>query len=412
MHAALKRPLFVARGQERVDYDHRTSAEFLGAAWIADAVRKGLPIARVTALICVDGHPASELRGLHAWLPVFLPEHAERFIRADPLGVLEYGDASSLPLGSRRALLDAIGKLAAENPWFLSFQRHPGGLGALVQDDSVDDLCTILADRNAPRDLRMVALEAFAAAPPKPAAFAALRDVFVDASRNWFERSIALKALLAFGDPGEDAVVAALPSLAGNAEDALRLRGQAIEWLYGRGLGQEAVVALMGDLIATELESSVGLLWSLADSLPVADIPPILDQFLSVVPSRVLADYRRSAWGASSFVSKLVVRVGKEAADAITPTRVIAWMELRQRLKRLGADDRDQEFLHTLGAAPDAMPAAFDLFVDRFQTDEDERPGQPFRSFVEVIGSLANADDICEWCLARLARETDLPRRS
>jgi hypothetical protein len=34
------------------------------AAWLAQAVRAGLPIGRVIALMGVDGHPAPELRGL------------------------------------------------------------------------------------------------------------------------------------------------------------------------------------------------------------------------------------------------------------------------------------------------------------------------------------------------------------
>jgi hypothetical protein len=40
----------------------------------------------------VGGHPAPELRGLHAWLAVHLPEFAPRLIEADPYGVLTYGE--------------------------------------------------------------------------------------------------------------------------------------------------------------------------------------------------------------------------------------------------------------------------------------------------------------------------------
>ena len=53
-----------------VDYGHRTTAEYLAAAWLAKRIRSGFSIERVRALIGVDGYPASELRGLHAWLPV------------------------------------------------------------------------------------------------------------------------------------------------------------------------------------------------------------------------------------------------------------------------------------------------------------------------------------------------------
>jgi hypothetical protein len=63
--AVLGRRVFAAGPvPESVDCVHRTTAEYLGAAWLAHAVRAGLPIGRVIALTGVDGHPAPELRGL------------------------------------------------------------------------------------------------------------------------------------------------------------------------------------------------------------------------------------------------------------------------------------------------------------------------------------------------------------
>jgi hypothetical protein len=65
IQAALGRRVFVAGlEQETVDYAHRTTAEFLGASFLAAQIRGGLPLGRVLALIGVDGHPAPELRGL------------------------------------------------------------------------------------------------------------------------------------------------------------------------------------------------------------------------------------------------------------------------------------------------------------------------------------------------------------
>jgi hypothetical protein len=42
------------------------AVEFLAAELLESRLRQGLPFGRVMALIGVDGHPASELRGLHA----------------------------------------------------------------------------------------------------------------------------------------------------------------------------------------------------------------------------------------------------------------------------------------------------------------------------------------------------------
>jgi predicted NACHT family NTPase len=95
VQACLGRRVFDAASEpEAVDYAHRTTAEFLAAEFLASRIRDGLPFGRVVALMGVDGHPASELRGLHAWLAVHLPEHADALIEADPYGVLSYGDAA------------------------------------------------------------------------------------------------------------------------------------------------------------------------------------------------------------------------------------------------------------------------------------------------------------------------------
>lgn len=84
VQAALGRRVFDAGTEaETVDYAHRTTAEFLAAEFLAQRVREGLPFGRVAALLGVDGHPAAELRGLHAWLAVHLPEHADELIEAD-----------------------------------------------------------------------------------------------------------------------------------------------------------------------------------------------------------------------------------------------------------------------------------------------------------------------------------------
>jgi hypothetical protein len=89
--AALGRRTFEAGPvPESVDYAHRTTPEFLGAEWLAGMVRSGLPVGRVRALMGVDGRPAPELRGLHAWLARFLPEHANQLIEADHYGVRSF----------------------------------------------------------------------------------------------------------------------------------------------------------------------------------------------------------------------------------------------------------------------------------------------------------------------------------
>jgi hypothetical protein len=109
MLAALNRRLFIAGPiEDTVDYAHRTVAEYVAAGWLADHVRAGFPLERLRALLGVYGIPTSEMRGLHAWLAIFLPEYAQSLIDADSLGVLLDGDVGALPLASRRRLLRNI----------------------------------------------------------------------------------------------------------------------------------------------------------------------------------------------------------------------------------------------------------------------------------------------------------------
>jgi hypothetical protein len=138
--AALGRRVFAAGPvPESVDYVHRTTAEYLGAAWLAQAVRAGLPIGRVVALIGVDGHPAPELRGLHAWLAVHLPEHAERLIDADAYGVLTYGDAASLSQTLCARLIRALGRLSRTDPWFRAGNYGSPAIAGFARADMVDE---------------------------------------------------------------------------------------------------------------------------------------------------------------------------------------------------------------------------------------------------------------------------------
>lgn len=412
VRATLRRPLFTAAGpSECVDYDHRTSAEFLAAEWIADRVRhNALPIGRVLSLMGADGHPAAELRGLNAWLPLALPEYAGIFIAADPLGVLEYGDAASLQPSMRAALLEALAEVARENPWFLGRNRSPIGIEHLVQPDSIASLCAILETLDSPRDLRTLVLEAFEAAPPQQDAFNTLLRVFTDAKAHWHDRYSALTCLHAFGAPGRSAILAAYPTLIGAPVDVMRLRGRVLALYYGQGLAASDIIALFRDLIAADFETSIGLLWNLADALPLQHIPGIVDAIAAATPAKVGDQVRRSAWDTGSFVNRLMTRVSANALQTLTGPRVLAWIDMRRRLKRMGADDHDDQFIKDIRACAGLPRTVFEAYIDAFVPDK-ENPGRDLRIFYETVSALAVTEDICDWCIERAQREKDVGKR-
>lgn len=179
VQAALGRRVFDAGTEaETVDYAHRTTAEFLAAEFLAQRVRAGLPFGRVVVLMGVDGHPAAELRGLHAWLAVHLPEHADELIEADPYGVLTYGDAASLAPSSCACLVRALDRLSKENPWFRS-GKQSRSIGALARLDMVGEFRAILNNPASGFGIRSVVVDALMLGTPIPEMLPDLAAVLV-----------------------------------------------------------------------------------------------------------------------------------------------------------------------------------------------------------------------------------------
>ncbi|UWU83181.1 hypothetical protein N2605_27055 [Bradyrhizobium yuanmingense] len=248
MQAALGRRIFDA-GQEpeTVDYSHRTMAEYLAAEFLAARVRDGLPFGRVVALLGVDGHPAAELRGLHAWLAVHLPERADELIEAAPYGVLTYGDAASLTPSSCASLVRALDRLSKENRWFRSGNWESRSIGGLARPDMVGEFRAILNHPDSGFGVRSVVVDGLALGTPIPAMLPDLAAVLARQASPFAERARALAALLRYGSNGETAIKQVFDSALGKTANDLRLRTEIIRALYGGHFGAAEVVALLND---------------------------------------------------------------------------------------------------------------------------------------------------------------------
>ncbi len=194
VQAALSRRVFDAGTEpETVDYAHRTTAEFLAAEYLATQIRNGLPLGRVMALVGVDGHPAPELRGLHAWLAIHLPEYADQLIGADPYGVLAYGDAASLSPSSCAHLLRELDRLSKSNPWFRSGNWQSLPIGALARSDMVEEFRAVLNNPDSGFGIRSVLVDALSLGTPIPEMLPDLEDILrgrLRLSRNALTRSM------------------------------------------------------------------------------------------------------------------------------------------------------------------------------------------------------------------------------
>ena len=330
MQAALGRRIFDAGSEpETVDYAHRTTAEFLAAEFLVERVREGLPFGRVTALMGVDGHPASELRGLHAWLAVHLPERANELIEADPYGVLTYGDAASLSPSACAFLIRALDRLSNENPWFRSGNWQAKAIGGLARKDMVDEFRAILNNPASGFGIRSVVVDALALGTPLPDMLPDLAVVVGRQASPYAERAHALAALRRLGPAGNTALRNIYPQLGKSVSD-IRLRVEVLLALYGDPFDAADAIALINDVFDSGDMAGSGTLWALRDHLPLADLPQILDGI--DFPDREGGGFDRRRWEVASLYAHLLVRAW-EAPGALDPERTLAWLKKRAAFK-------------------------------------------------------------------------------
>jgi hypothetical protein len=399
--AALSRRVFAAGPvPESIDYVHRTTAEYLGATWLAQAVRAGLPIGRVVALMGVDGYPAPELRGLHAWLAAHLPEHAERLIDADPYGVLTYSDAASLSQTLCARLVRALGSLSRTDPWFRAGNYRSPPIAGLSRADMVDEFRAVLRSRDAGFGVRGIVVEAAALGAPLPALRDDLARVLETATLPYAERHYALIALLRLGEDGKASVLHACRTVFGTDLAALRLRAEAIGHLYGDPFGPADVARLTGDILSGGEEATVGMLWNLPLLVPLADLPTVLDAIQT--PARHGGGTHRNIWEVASFFDRALSRV-LEAPDAIDPARLVAWLRKRRAFADGYSGSNRDQLIAALRARPERLEEMLAHFLKSFVLDDHR--WLKLSRFREAVFFEIGSDQLIEGMLTAMGAE-------
>jgi len=278
IRAALSRRVFSAGDElETVEYSHRTIAEYLAAKWLAGIVDKGLPMGRLRSMLGFEGYPSSELRGLHAWLAVFLPQYAQVFIEADPYGVLTYGDAASLPIAEKQNLLVALSKLSERDPWF---RNH--GLNSYLNGFATVEMETLLRqiirDPHSSFSLRMIVLESLSVTTPIVALSDDLINIVKSEDSSYAEKEEAITALIHFGVPGKKFSVRFFAGLKDKNHDSIRLRNHIIQLLYQEYFVPQDIAQLLVDTLnITSERLPIGALWRLNDIVPTAGLLAIFE---------------------------------------------------------------------------------------------------------------------------------------
>ncbi|MEX3969576.1 hypothetical protein [Paraburkholderia caribensis] len=326
---ALERRVFTGiPGVAVVDYTHRTTAEYLAAEWLAAQLEKGLSFRRLSELLGRDGHPASELRGLHAWLAVLAPGFAERLINGDPYGVLSYGDAASLSPTLRLTLLRALSELSERDPWFRygDGNRQNERLAGLCGPEMTAEFRTILSSRTPNHSMRLLVLEVLAAGTPDPALTGDVAAIIGDDKALDAERETGLIVLLKCGPAGEAAIAQAYRHDLGWTASDFRLRAEIIAHAYQILFDARDVIALLRAAEQSDEKLRRRLyLWHLADAMPVSDIPAILDG-MSAVSTEAQADESPDNESAVSHTLSLMLAKLMDSGAAIPPGDLWRWL--------------------------------------------------------------------------------------
>lgn len=370
---ALTSRIFESRSEPNtLTYTHRTVAEFLAASWVADKVLAGLPIGRLLALIGVDGKPTSELRGLYAWLPTFLPEYANTLIESDPFGVLTYGDASSLTSPQRSYLLNALVRLSESDPWFSGNNWSLPAVAALSAPDMANDFRTILEDDTAEFSLRVLVLEALATGSSVPELDDILLKIFKSDSSPYGERDYAFEALVNLGAFTKGTLLTVAKNLS-SSPDNLRLRTEIARRFYGDGMDSQDVITLLRDTFKSK-ENPISLMfWYLADVIPDSDLEIILDGVTTLQKNeeKEISRDREGVREVIRLIDKLLARL-VSADENINGQRLWRWLYWCQEHTDIYTRSSLKDLQQVLTSNPSVLSKVASEAVNSILVDEQD----------------------------------------
>lgn len=331
--------LFHSVGPTRAKVIHRVMAEFLGARWLAHQTSTPRAQRRLLAQLHGSGGVPASLRGLHAWLAYHSPAIAERVIAQDPYGVLRYGEVNALKPHLAASLLDALSKLADEDPYFRAQdwgQKTATGLMIPALKHKIE---LIIASETSNLHLRSLLIEGLQGTSLAAELATTLESIVLASERSYRERHDAIKALL----PHRERVwwrklIETLISQGG--EDAPRLARQVI---------QEIDIDVTNELLVETLFAELGVTGSPRLKRTGRRIHHIRSytRFIAAIPSErlicildLISNYSEQPLDAdweiaddlADIVANLVIRGISEAVIGVTEAPSLwRWLEAIER---------------------------------------------------------------------------------
>lgn len=312
--------LFKADGADRFSYWHRSIGEFLGAYWLSKLANTRKQRARLLSLFHGQRLVPASLRGIHAWLALD-PSLAPAVIAADPMGVIEYGDADTLGIQNARLLLNALKDLATSNPRFRDWR--PYSVKSLVQPGLIGDLRELILSHDVPFGLRLLIIESAKGSAVSLSLANELRALVVDPDVEFAIRSAAGEALVGVdGSSDWEGTMQTLCSL--NDKLSVRLAIELMDEI-GYAAFEDNLIVSLAVAYALQDSRTVGVLYKLKVSLPIARLDSVLDCYVDAL--KRLGDSHDSHVDAelTDFAHHLISR--RVAAGNLDASKLWKWLE-------------------------------------------------------------------------------------
>ncbi len=320
VRSVLDTRLFKAIGADKFSYWHRSIGEFLGAYWLSRIANTKKRRARLLSLFHSQGLVPASLRGIHAWLALD-PALAPAVIAADPMGVIEYGDADTLGIQNARLLLSSLRELATSNPRFRDWR--PYLVKSIVQPGLLDDLRALISSPAEPFGLRLLIIESLQTAPIRSTLASELHALVLDPNMEFAIRRASGDALVGLDSlinwPG---VMQTLQSL--NDTMSLRL---ALDLMVKVGDAQFSDHQIAHLLIAYSLQNDgrLGVLSRIKAFLPTYRLDGLLDCYVQAIKGLGRLKEGRPKAEITDFAYHLISR--RVAAGNVPPAKVWEWLE-------------------------------------------------------------------------------------
>lgn len=312
--------LFKADGADRFTYLHRRVGEYLGARWLAKQANTPHKRRRLLSLFHCHGLVPSSLRGIHAWLALD-PNLTKAVIAADPMGLIEYGDADELTVDQARSLISVLELLAKDNPHFRDWGPHT--LRGLGHAELVGDIRRLISTPETPFGLCLLMLEAIKGNKIASALIDDLRQIVLDPTAFFAIRKIA-GVILVEVDEAIDWPTTLYTLSSYGDELSLRLAIELTDEVGYNHFDANQIVDLVVSY-ARIGSRMIGVFMHLEKNLPDAQIADVLDRL--AVSAKTLGN-RHERLGndvLTDLAYHLIVR--GVAAGGIAASQLWSWLE-------------------------------------------------------------------------------------